>query len=81
MKFKKEIVVFTIYDYLKILPYLDQVNEIFVKKRNKKKRWKIQYKRRKYKRILWNSKQIIRKQYKQRRKRISKKNIRRLWKR
>ena len=37
MKFKKEIVVFTIYDYLKILPYLDQVNEIFVKKGIKKK--------------------------------------------
>ena len=37
MKFKKEIVVFTIYDYLKILPYLDQVNEIFVKKGIKRK--------------------------------------------
>ena len=37
MKFKKEIVVFTIYDYLKILPYLDQINEIFVKKGIKKK--------------------------------------------
>ena len=37
MKFKKEIVAFTIYDYLKILPYLDQVNEIFVKKGIKKK--------------------------------------------